>query len=95
MKINHLVRYGMFSWSTSALLLGGVGGFDLLTPKINKICVNTAGINQTQFIVGISEAFFTNKGVIPWPNTMPKGRDIAKVIVAKVRWLSRNQCWLT
>ena len=33
----------------------------------------------------ISEAFFTNKGVIPWPNTMPKGRDIAKVIVAKVR----------
>ena len=45
--------------------LGGVGGFDLVTPKIHKIKVNVPGINQTQFIVTISSAFLTNKGVTP------------------------------
>ena len=45
--------------------LGGVGGFDVVTPKIHKIKVNIAGIHQTQFIVTMSSAFLTNNGVTP------------------------------
>ena len=45
--------------------LGGVGGFDVVTPKMHKIKVSIAGINQTQFIVIMSSAFLTNNGVTP------------------------------
>ena len=45
--------------------LGGVGGFDVVTPKMHKIKVSIAGINQTQFIVTMSSAFLTNNGVTP------------------------------
>ena len=37
----------------------------------------------------------TKSGVNPCPKTIPRGRDMARVIVATVRWLSENQCWLT
>ena len=80
----------MDSWSTSALLFGGVGGFEVLTQNKNIIWVRAAGINHIIFIILISLGWSTNNGVNPWPKTIPNGRDIAKTIVAKVRCPSLN-----
>ena len=51
--------------SISALLLGGVGGRDVLTKKRQRSRVTVAGIKPTMLSMGMSSGPFTNNGDKP------------------------------
>ena len=65
------MRYGIFVLPISALLLGGVGGYELLTNTMNITMIAVDNIGQTQFIVGISFGEWTNIGVTAAPTIDP------------------------
>ena len=71
------------SETSEALLVGGVGGAEDLI-EINAIATpKAAKMNQTMLSKGISTGCWTNKGVTPWPSTIPMGWDIPITAVAK------------
>lgn len=64
-------------------------------PKTEKMRETAAGTKKTQFINGMSSESWTKRGVKPKPKTIPIGRDMARIPVARINSFSRNQCWLT
>ena len=69
----------------SALRLGGVGGFELLTSTTNIIMVVVDNIGHTQCITWISFAVGTKIGVIAAPRIIPSNGANDKSMVANVR----------
>ncbi len=83
------------STAEAALGDGGVGGSDDRTPHTVRKKPGRAGRNQTRFRRGMSSGLVTRRGVRDWPSTRPKGLDMPRMRVARVRSDSPNQFWLT
>jgi hypothetical protein len=83
------------STAEAALGDGGVGGNDERTPHTVRKKPGRAGRNQTRFRRGMSSGLVTRRGVRDWPSTRPRGLDMPRMRVARVRSDSPNQFWLT
>jgi len=96
-KEARVLRKPLSSWlpSKAALLLGGDGGREEVTPKKVRAAPAAAGTSQAAFIRGMSLAVRTSTGLSDWPMTKPTGLDKPRTAVAKGRCPSGNQCWLT
>ena len=93
--MDYLFKYGILVLAISALLLGGVGGSELLTNTMNITMVIVDKIDNTQCIVGISLELGTNNGVIALPTIVPSGGENANITVTNFCWPPENQHWLT
>ena len=91
----YLLIYGILSCPISALLLGGVGGSEVLTRKTNIIRVIVEKIGHTQFIVGMSSGVDTKAGVSAWLSIVPSKGEKARNTVTKICSAPANQFWLT
>ena len=81
--------------ANSALLLGGVGGYEVLIKAIQNTIVIAEGISQIIFMRGISSGHLTISGEPSCPRTIPSGKDMARTPVASNLSDSGNQVWLT